>query len=107
MTTISASMVKELRERTGLGMMECKKALQEADGDMDKAIELNPEYGAAFLSRANLRSDMGYVEEAAEDMEMAARLTEKNIQTFADENNVWRSRHLRLESEGILGEIDR
>ena len=39
MTTISASMVKELRERTGLGMMDCKKALAEADGNMDKAIE--------------------------------------------------------------------
>ncbi len=39
MTTISASMVKELRERTGLGMMECKKALQEADGNMDQAID--------------------------------------------------------------------
>ncbi|MCB1670744.1 MAG: translation elongation factor Ts [Gammaproteobacteria bacterium] len=39
MTTISASMVKELRERTGLGMMECKKALQEADGNMEQAID--------------------------------------------------------------------
>jgi elongation factor Ts len=39
MTTISASMVKELRERTGLGMMDCKKALADTDGDMDKAIE--------------------------------------------------------------------
>ena len=39
MTTISASMVKELRERTGLGMMECKKALQNANGDMDQAID--------------------------------------------------------------------
>ncbi len=36
---ITASMVKELRERTGLGMMDCKKALQEADGDMELAIE--------------------------------------------------------------------
>ena len=36
---ISGVMVKELRERTGLGMMDCKKALVEADGDMDKAIE--------------------------------------------------------------------
>jgi elongation factor Ts len=36
---ISASMVKELRERTGAGMMECKKALSEAGGDMDAAIE--------------------------------------------------------------------
>ena len=39
MANITASMVKELRERTGLGMMDCKKALAEADGDMDKAIE--------------------------------------------------------------------
>lgn len=37
--SISASMVKELRERTGAGMMECKKALAAADGDMDAAIE--------------------------------------------------------------------
>tara|TARA_B100001250_G_scaffold223640_1_gene191748 strand:+ start:348 stop:1223 length:876 start_codon:yes stop_codon:yes gene_type:complete len=39
MATINASMVKELRERTGLGMMDCKKALSDADGDMNKAIE--------------------------------------------------------------------
>ena len=38
MANITASMVKELRERTGLGMMDCKKALSEADGDMEKAI---------------------------------------------------------------------
>ena len=39
MAEIKASMVKELRDRTGLGMMECKKALAEADGDIDAAIE--------------------------------------------------------------------
>lgn len=39
MTAISASQVKELRERTGLGMMECKRALQEANGDIEKAID--------------------------------------------------------------------
>ncbi len=36
---VTASMVKELRERTGAGMMECKKALVETNGDMDAAIE--------------------------------------------------------------------
>lgn len=40
MAEITASMVKELRERTGLGMMECKKALAEADGDLKKAEDL-------------------------------------------------------------------
>ena len=39
MATISARLVKELRDRTGLGMMDCKKALEEVDGDIDGAIE--------------------------------------------------------------------
>ena len=37
--TISALSVKELRERTGAGMMDCKKALVKSDGDLDKAID--------------------------------------------------------------------
>ncbi|MBQ1171859.1 MAG: elongation factor Ts [Lachnospiraceae bacterium] len=44
---ISASMVKELREMTGAGMMECKKALTETDGDMDAAVEVLRKSGAA------------------------------------------------------------
>lgn len=44
---ITASLVKELRERTGSGMMECKKALVETDGDMDAAIELMRKSGQA------------------------------------------------------------
>ena len=36
---ITASMVKELRELTGVGMLDCKKALAETDGDMEKAVE--------------------------------------------------------------------
>ena len=39
-TTITAAQVKDLRDRTGAGMMECKKALQETGGDTDKAVEL-------------------------------------------------------------------
>ena len=45
--SISASMVKELRERTGAGMMECKKALVETDGDMEAAAELLRKSGQA------------------------------------------------------------
>ncbi|MEK9873937.1 MAG: elongation factor Ts, partial [Betaproteobacteria bacterium] len=40
MAEITASLVKELRERTGLGMMECKKALSETDGDLQRAEDL-------------------------------------------------------------------
>jgi len=44
---ITAAMVKELREMTGAGMMDCKKALAENDGDMDKAVEYLREKGIA------------------------------------------------------------
>ena len=40
MSNISVSSVKELRQRTGLGMMDCKKALDETNGDLDKAEDL-------------------------------------------------------------------
>ena len=42
---ITASQVKELREKTGAGMMECKKVLTETDGDIEKAMELLRERG--------------------------------------------------------------
>ncbi|WP_169777681.1 translation elongation factor Ts [Campylobacter mucosalis] len=51
---ISAQMVKELRERSGAGMMDCKKALSEANGDMDKAIDLLREKG---LGQAAKKAD--------------------------------------------------
>ena len=47
MANITASMVKELREMTGAGMMDCKKALNETDGDMDAAVEFLRKSGAA------------------------------------------------------------
>ena len=48
---ITASMVKELRERTGVGMMDCKRALQDSNGDMEKAIELLRERGPSICSK--------------------------------------------------------
>ena len=42
---VTASQVKDLREKTGAGMMDCKKVLTETDGDMEKAIELLRERG--------------------------------------------------------------
>jgi elongation factor Ts len=55
MAEISAGLVKELRERTGLPMMECKKALAEADGDLKKAEELLRIKGSAKASKAAAR----------------------------------------------------
>ena len=51
MADISAAQVKELRERTGAGMMECKKALQEANGDMEKAIDILRAKGASKAAK--------------------------------------------------------
>ena len=48
---ISAAEVKELRERTGIGMMLCKKALEETNGDMEKAIENLRKQGEATLAK--------------------------------------------------------
>jgi tetratricopeptide (TPR) repeat protein len=78
--------------RVGLGENEAALA------DFGKAIDLDPRYGAAYFSRATLLADMGKEDRAAEDMEMVAQLTHANIETFANENNIWRSHHLRVES---------
>ena len=62
MATISASDVKELRERTGAGFMDCKRALEESNGDLEKAIALLRERGlAAAAKRAGRDAREGLV----------------------------------------------
>lgn len=56
MTQINAQMVKELRDKTGAGMMDCKKALGEADGDLDKAIKYLREAGIASAAKKSGRA---------------------------------------------------
>ena len=51
MAKISAGMVKELREKTGAGMMDCKKALSEVNGDMEKAVEFLRKKGLATAQK--------------------------------------------------------
>ena len=63
MTEISATLVKELRERTGAGVMECKKALQEAGGDLDRAATVLQERGIALAEkRMHRETAQGLVE---------------------------------------------
>lgn len=62
MAAITAAMVKELRELTGAGMMECKKALNEAEGDMDKAVDVLRTRGlAAAAKKAGRATNEGTV----------------------------------------------
>lgn len=56
MADISAGVVKDLREKTGAGMMDCKKALQEAGGDVEKAITILREKGAAVLAKREAKA---------------------------------------------------
>jgi elongation factor Ts len=51
MAEISMELVKKLRERTGVGMMDCKKALEETNGDIEKAVELLRKKGAAVAQK--------------------------------------------------------
>ena len=78
---ITASMVKELREMTGAGVMACKKALVEADGDFDKAIELLREKGeATAVKKAGRIAAEGVVLAVVEDDKKAA-IVEVNSET--------------------------
>ena len=72
--------------------------LDKALEDFSQALELNPDYGAVYYSRANLHNKMGHPDLATEDIQMVTHFSEVNIESFANENNVWRSQYLRLES---------
>lgn len=79
---ITAAMVKELRERTGAGMMDCKKALGETDGDMEKAVEYLREKGlAAAAKKAGRIAAEGLVVAKVEAGNKKAVLVEVNCET--------------------------
>ncbi len=79
---ITASQVKELRERTGAGMMECKKMLQETDGDIEAAIEMMRKSGQAKAAKkaGRIAADGLVVITASEDGKSAA-MAEINCET--------------------------
>ncbi|OZG70484.1 translation elongation factor Ts [Hahella sp. CCB-MM4] len=82
MAAISASMVKELRERTGLGMMECKKALVEADGNIETAIEnLRKSSGMKAAKKAGRISADGVVAVMVDDSNKQGLVVEVNSET--------------------------
>jgi len=82
MAAISASMVKELRERTGLGMMECKKALVEAEGNIDKAIDdLRKSSGMRAAKKAGRTAAEGVVAVKVADDNSYGVMVEVNSET--------------------------
>ena len=82
MANISASMVKELREMTGAGMMDCKKALTNTDGDMDKAVEWLRENGLAKAEKkAGRIAAEGIVKTNISENGKSAAIVEVNSET--------------------------
>lgn len=89
---ISASMVKELRELTGAGMMDCKKALTETDGDMDAAVELLRKSGAAKAEKKASRIAAEGICRVALDGDKTAAVVEVNSETdFVAKNEVFQT----------------
>lgn len=89
---ITAEMVKELRERTGAGMMDCKKALTTTDGDIEKAIEFLREKGLAAAAKKSGRiAAEGIVDSYIHGDGRVGVLIEVNIETdFAAKNEEFR-----------------
>lgn len=88
MSTISARSVKSLRDRTGAGMMDCKKALQEAGGDEEQAIDLLRKWGAAKAARRAERATtegLVHVEEQGGTYAMVAVSSETDFVARNDE----------------------
>ncbi|UOF89384.1 translation elongation factor Ts [Fodinisporobacter ferrooxydans] len=91
--SISASLVKELREKTGAGMMDCKKALTETNGDMEKAIEFLREKGLAAAAKKSGRiTAEGLVESYIHAGGRIGVLVEVNCETdFVAKNEAFRT----------------
>ncbi|MBR3249200.1 MAG: elongation factor Ts [Clostridia bacterium] len=90
---ISAALVKELREKTGAGMMDCKKVLTETDGDMEKAMELLRERGIAKAAKKSDRvAAEGLVECYISEDGKVGSVVEVNAETdFVAKNDEFRS----------------
>ncbi len=89
---ITATMVKDLRERTGAGMMDCKKALTETNGDMEKAIEYLREKGITKAAKKSSRvAAEGLVLAYISENQKAGALVEVNSETdFVAKNDEFR-----------------
>lgn len=90
---VTASMVKELREMSGAGMMDCKKALTETDGDFDKAMEFLREKGLATAQKkAGRIAAEGIVATTIKDGDKIAAIVEVNAETdFVAKNEVFQT----------------
>ena len=103
MATITAAMVKELRELTGAGMMDCKKAHNETNGDKEKAVEFLREKGlAAIAKKANRIAAEGLVATILSDDHKVGAIVEVNSETdFVAKNAVFQEYVGRVAAQAL------
>lgn len=108
MTEITAAMVRELREATHVGMMECKKALVEAGGDRDKAVTLLRERGLATAAKKSVRAaQSGAIAGRPTADGRAAALVEVNCETdFVARNEMFQAFAKTVLDRALAGEED-
>jgi elongation factor Ts len=105
---ITAKMVKELRDATSVGMMDCKRALQETDGDYDAAVKILRERGAAVAAkRAGKEAKEGAVAAIVTDDAQTAAMIEINCETdFVARNDDFQAFVVELCNDSLNHESD-
>ncbi|MDX1972517.1 MAG: translation elongation factor Ts [Candidatus Sumerlaeia bacterium] len=108
MAEITASLVKELRDRTQLGMADCKKALVEADGDMDAAVRILRERGAIKAAkRADRNATEGLVATAISADHKSAAMAQLNCETdFVSRNDDFQILVKQIAEAGLKTKAD-
>jgi elongation factor Ts len=106
MTEINAALVRELREATNVSMMECKRALVEAGGDMQQAMRLLRERGMAVAAKKAARAaNQGLVASASADAGKTVSLVEVNCETdFVARNEVFKGFVERVAQKACEGD---
>ena len=132
MAAVTAAMVKELRESTGAGMMECKKALTETDGDMEAAVDVLRKSGAAKVEKkagriaaegvvftavkdgkaaiVEVNSETDFVAKNADFAEYVAEVANQALTTEAADidafmKEAWKSEPAKTVEEALAGKI--
>jgi elongation factor Ts len=110
MAEITAALVKDLREKSGVGMMDCKKALQETDGNMDAAMDwLRTKGLAKAAKKADRAAAEGLVAAKTSDDGKTGVVVELNAETdFVSKNATFQNaaREIATVALGVDGDVD-
>ena len=107
MANITAAMVKELREASGAGMMECKKALTEADGNMEAAMDILKKSGAAKVEKKASRIAAEGIARVATDGNTAVVLEVNSETDFVAKNAVFQEFVQKMANKALKASVDK